>query len=348
MPAKTTALQKIKNPYDELLSEVRATLIAGQHQIESMRVKIYWKTGEQIHKHILKYAKRAEYGTEVIGQLAIDLNLDRTILNRCVKFVEKYPKLPISAGRHQFKWSHFRELIGITDDKERKRLEEAIQRNDWTSNELIARIKAQRTEVISKTTAAEPDPKPAKHDLLVPLRGELYTYKIIKRRRVEKPDEEVLSLDLGFGGSLDLSPRLQGQFKEGDFVVSTQNSDKYTYRKKKGTTDKDRFTYRASIEKIIDGDTLKVNFDLGFKTHLSHTLRLRGIDCPEMSTKEGAAAKIFVQSYIKEAQTILVRSFHDDKYGRYLADVFILPPASGKEYLYLNNLLLQNGHAVRM
>ncbi len=347
MPDRTTALQKIKNPYDELLSEVRATLTAGQRQIESMRIKIYWKTGEQIHKHILKYAKRAEYGAEVIGQLAIDLNLDRTILNRCVKFVEKYPKLPISAGRHQFKWSHFRELIGITDDKERKRLEEAIQRNDWTSNELIARIKAQRTEVISKTTA-EPDPKPAKHDLLVPLRGELYTYKIIKRRRVEKPDEEVLSLDLGFGGSLDLNPRIQGQFKEGDYVVSAQKGDKYTYRKKEGTTDKDRFTYRASIEKIIDGDTLKVNFDIGFKTHLSHTLRLRGIDCPEMSTKEGAAAKIFVQSYIKEAQTILVRSFHDDKYGRYLADVFILPPASGKEYIYLNNLLLQNAHAVRM
>ncbi len=82
---------------------------------------------------------------------------------------------------------------------------------------------------------------------------------------------------------------------------------------------------------------------------------LRGIDCPEINTNEEKAAKIFVQSYIKEADQILVRSFRDDKYGRYLADIFLLSPAflkrgleGVKDCIYLNNLLLQNGHVVRM
>ena len=100
------------------------------------------------------------------------------------------------------------------------------------------------------------------------------------------------------------------------------------------------------VTRVIDGDTLKVRLDLGFGTFSRHDLRLRGIDCPEMSTKAGEEAKIFVQSYIKEAQRIVVRSSRSDKYDRYLADVF-LPAEEGKD-VYLNNLLLENGHAQRM
>ena len=99
-------------------------------------------------------------------------------------------------------------------------------------------------------------------------------------------------------------------------------------------------------ERVIDADTLKVRLDLGFGMFSRHDLRLRGIDCPEMSTKTGEEAKVFVQSYIKEAQRIVVRSSRSDKYDRYLADVF-LPAEEGKD-VYLNNLLLDNDHAIRM
>ncbi len=63
-------------------------------------------------------------------------------------------------------------------------------------------------------------------------------------------------------------------------------------------------------------------------------------------TKAGEEAKVFVQLYIKEAQRIVVRSSRSDKYDRYLADVF-LPSEDGNDF-FLNNLLLENGHAVRM
>ncbi len=77
-----------------------------------------------------------------------------------------------------------------------------------------------------------------------------------------------------------------------------------------------------------------------------------------------------MQSYIKEAQRIVVRSSRSDKYDRYLADVFVPAPtlllengtntpraqqgragvstSEAKKDVYLNNLLLENNHAVRM
>jgi len=99
------------------------------------------------------------------------------------------------------------------------------------------------------------------------------------------------------------------------------------------------------VEKVIDGDTLKVRMDLGYDDSCRQVLRLRGIDCPEMDTKEGQEAKACVQSYIKEAQMIIVRSSKSDKYDRYLADIFI--PQEGKDEIFLNNLLLVRGYAVR-
>jgi endonuclease YncB( thermonuclease family) len=50
------------------------------------------------------------------------------------------------------------------------------------------------------------------------------------------------------------------------------------------------YTYRATIERVIDGDTVVANVDLGFHTwiHDEH-LRLFGIDAPELSSDEGKA-----------------------------------------------------------
>ena len=120
--------------------------------------------------------------------------------------------------------------------------------------------------------------------------------------------------------------------------------------KKKSASAKDLYTYQAVVEKVIDGDTIKVRMNLGYDDSYREVLRLRDIDAPELDTKEGQDAKAFVQSHIKEAQMIIVRSSRSDKYDRYLADIFI--PSSGESRavngdLYLNNLLLEKGYAKR-
>ena len=331
--------------YENLLHRVKETLIEGHRRIEEERVKAYWETGQLIHRHVLKYAKRAEYGAEVIARLARDLNADKTILNRCLKFAQTYPRLPIVARGQQFKWSHFRKLITISDDKQRALLEDAAKRNAWSVDELTVRIKNQRPKELAPLSE-----KPAVPEkLLTPLRGELYTYRLVERPTLGPAEDSGLLVDLGFGIFRDVEPRVAAQFSKDDIVDSRPKEDAWRFTKN-GRTAKELFTYKAFVEKVIDGDTLKVRFDLGFNTWMRETLRLRGLDCPEMGTKEGQAAKAFVQSYIKEAQMLIIRSSRADKYDRYLADVFI-PTGSGPDEetdIYLNNLLVEHGHARRM
>jgi endonuclease YncB( thermonuclease family) len=79
---------------------------------------------------------------------------------------------------------------------------------------------------------------------------------------------------------------------------------------------------------------------------------LRGLDCPELSTAEGKAAKRFVDALVAKASAITINTTKPDKYDRYLADVFLSPergesPEVTGESVYLNHALLEGGHAVR-
>lgn len=344
MPIKN--LHKAKTPYDVLLSKVRSTLLEGQRRIEEEKVRTYWETGAHIYKHILKYADRGDYGAQIINRLAADLKADKTTLHNCVSFAKTYPKFPIVHRGVQFKWRHFRELAKISDDKLRKRLEEETQRNGWTSDELIARIKTEKSQA---PKSIEIDaPQLAQGDLLKPLCGELYHYKIIRRSGVNVSDEDSgLRLDLGFRNLEKLPAKTVAQFEAGDIVTSYPKDGGYRFTKVSGVGDSILFTYEAVVENVIDGDTLKVRFDQGFNFERIETLRLRGIDCPETDTPEGVAAKNFVLSYIKQSDKIIVRSSRPEKYDRYLADVFIPIPEPAED-IFLNNLLLQTGHALRM
>lgn len=106
------------------------------------------------------------------------------------------------------------------------------------------------------------------------------------------------------------------------------------------------FTYVAQVEKVVDGDTLRVVVDLGFGIKTRQYLRLRGLNCPEMDTEEGKKAAEFVRNKIKVTDRIVLTSSKSDKYDRYLADVFYVD-AQGKE-VYLNNAILENGYAIRV
>lgn len=104
--------------------------------------------------------------------------------------------------------------------------------------------------------------------------------------------------------------------------------------------------YRAIVTKVIDGDTLDVDLDLGLDAHLYTRLRLAGLNAAEHNTPEGVAAKAYVSSWILQHQTaggwFTVGTLKDrrEKYGRYLATVTAADGAS------LNADLLTSGHAL--
>jgi len=342
---------KRPNTYKSLFQKVKQTLILGQQRIEEEKVKIYWETGNLIQSHIKQNKDRAEYGTEVVKRLSRDLGVEISTLHRCVRFAQTYPRLKIVGGRPQFSWTHYRKLITVTDGRKRDMLEQRVIEHAWSADELAVQIKSGH----GKRPVALRDSREKSTDqqkLLAPQCGKLYTYQIIRRPELgEQGQASDLLLDLGFGMYKRVSPRLQGRFIADQIIESTYDDKEETYALRTSErTAKDLFTYQAVIEKVIDADTLKVRIDLGFDLEHRETLRMRDIDAPEVGTKEGDTARNFMRSLLKEASLIVLRSSRSDKYDRYLADVFI-PQADEPDPatdVYLNNLLLQEGHAWRV
>lgn len=105
------------------------------------------------------------------------------------------------------------------------------------------------------------------------------------------------------------------------------------------------YTYNARVLSIVDGDTLHAEIDLGCDIRTRLTLRLYGLNAPEMSTDEGKAAKAYVAQWFDHFApggffTLRTIKDHREKYGRYLAMV------SGQGDQSLNADLLRDGHAV--
>lgn len=101
--------------------------------------------------------------------------------------------------------------------------------------------------------------------------------------------------------------------------------------------------YRAVIAHIVDADTFDVFVDLGFNDYPYRTVRLRGVNCPELNTNEGKAARTYVQGLMPVGTPCLLVTHKDAQtFGRYVADV-ILEQETG--VLDLAEALVRAGHA---
>ena len=94
-------------------------------------------------------------------------------------------------------------------------------------------------------------------------------------------------------------------FEVGQVVMAEK--DETGYRICSAGTDLS-YTYVAHVERVIDGDTILVEIDCGFNIRVRQRLRLRGIDAPEMSTKAGERARVFVMPVVGEGTRILVQT----------------------------------------
>jgi micrococcal nuclease len=103
------------------------------------------------------------------------------------------------------------------------------------------------------------------------------------------------------------------------------------------------YTYKATVVKVVDGDTIDFKVDLGFHVSVEIRTRLLGINAPEMNTPEGKMAREFVVNRVAQGP-IEITTFKDagDKYGRWLALVVLA------DRQLLNDLMVSSGHAVIM
>lgn len=111
------------------------------------------------------------------------------------------------------------------------------------------------------------------------------------------------------------------------------------------------YTYRAQILRVVDGDTLDLMVSLGFDMQFKARFRLAGINAPESygvnACDEGRAAKQFLSDLLAPGMTVMVKTSKDrkEKYGRYLADVYLLDIQGEVVSQSVNGLMVEKGHA---
>ena len=104
--------------------------------------------------------------------------------------------------------------------------------------------------------------------------------------------------------------------------------------------------YQANLVKIVDGDTLDADIDLGFSVWVRKRVRLVNIDTWESSTrdkeekKKGLAAKARLKELIKENKNQFIITSHGlGKFGRVLGEIFLDDDRN------VNDILIEEGHA---
>ena len=109
------------------------------------------------------------------------------------------------------------------------------------------------------------------------------------------------------------------------------------------------YEYKATVKRIIDGDSLILDIDLGFYMFMNETkIRLYGLDTPEMTSEDpllrlqGVLATRYLFDNLQIGDKVIIKTVLDkrEKYGRLLATVFT------KEGLNINEGLIQNKLAV--
>lgn len=105
------------------------------------------------------------------------------------------------------------------------------------------------------------------------------------------------------------------------------------------------YHYKATVDRVVDGDTIVVLIDLGFTTW-RHTqwLRLARIDAPEVHTvtrDEGLAATAFLRELLPPGQQLIVETIRDkhDSFKRYLAELWL-------DGVNINDYMVAHGHAI--
>ena len=113
------------------------------------------------------------------------------------------------------------------------------------------------------------------------------------------------------------------------------------------------YEYKAHLIKVVDGDTVDVDIDLGFGVWLKdERVRIAGIDTPESRTSDkveklfGLAAKKRVQELLADKVVLKTFAAKDGedmkgKFGRILGDFYV-----GNDKKLLTEVMIDEGHAV--
>ena len=108
------------------------------------------------------------------------------------------------------------------------------------------------------------------------------------------------------------------------------------------------FHYKATVDRVVDGDTIDVTLDLGFDISYRGRVRFQGINAPESRTRDavekqaGLAAKRYVEDWTSGLENrVIIQTALDDrgKFGRILGRIL------NDQGECLNDEMVSLGHA---
>ena len=112
------------------------------------------------------------------------------------------------------------------------------------------------------------------------------------------------------------------------------------------------YEYKCTVVKVVDGDTVDVDIDLGFGVWMrKQRIRMYGIDAPESRTSNrlekryGIASKKYLIGMLDDKELIL--KTHKDakgKYGRILGEIWRTTDFADQS---INEYMIEKHHAVR-
>ena len=115
----------------------------------------------------------------------------------------------------------------------------------------------------------------------------------------------------------------------------------------------EKYIYKAKLDRVVDGDTVDALIDVGFDIWFKKRIRFKGVDTWESRTRNleekklGLAAKARTKELLEKVSSksgyFRIKSYGLGKYGRVLADVFIMDK-DGKQW-NVNETLITEGHA---
>ena len=108
------------------------------------------------------------------------------------------------------------------------------------------------------------------------------------------------------------------------------------------------YRYNVAVTRVVDGDTVDVDIDLGFgMTYKKQRVRMMGIDTPESRTRNleekfyGKASKAHLTQLIENAKEIQLVSHDKGKFGRILGELF-----DPDNVVSINQQMIDDYHAV--
>ena len=109
------------------------------------------------------------------------------------------------------------------------------------------------------------------------------------------------------------------------------------------------YEYSCQVTRVVDGDTIDADLDLGFNIYHKCRVRLYGIDTPESRTRDkdekarGKLAAKFLQDAISNGKHVILQTQLKDskgKFGRVLASVIV-------DKIDINQQMIKNYMAVK-